>query len=93
MQIDTYQNGENTAQSIYTFNGLNRTRKGAVTEFLDLNNMSSKEYPCASPRDKRKAVAELPENIQCSVAPDDAPEGFTGIAGDKFYDNGVVKSE
>ncbi len=93
MQIETYQNSENIGQSIYTFNGLNRTRRGAVTEFLDMNNMSSKEYPCASSRGKRKAVAELPLNIQCSGAPDDAPEGFTGIAGDKFYYNGAVKSE
>ena len=88
--------GDMNRQSIYSFYGLNRTRKGTRSEFEDMKNMSSKEYPCASPRGRRKTVAEVEGNIQAVVPPDstvtDNITAFTGVKDDIFYYNGVRKT-
>lgn len=80
----------------YKFLGLNRQRYTNKGEFESMKNMSSSEYPCAAPRGKRTAVCDIPGTVQAVAAPDsynvDELTGFTGIAGQAFYYNGVKKS-
>lgn len=96
MNINTYSDTNLQATSIYNFYGLNRTRRGSRGEFEDMKNMSTLEYPCAAPRGSRETVVTK-QNIQLSVAPDSTNvreiTEFTGIADEKFYYNGVVKSD
>lgn len=96
MNINTYSDTNLQATSIYNFYGLNRTRRGSRGEFEDMKNMSTLEYPCAAPRGCRETVVTK-QNIQLSVAPDSTNvreiTEFTGIADEKFYYNGEVKSD
>lgn len=96
MNINTYSDTNLQATSIYNFYGLNRTRRGSRGEFEGMKNMSTLEYPCAAPRGSRESVVTK-ENIQLSVAPDSTNVSevtqFTGIADEKFYYNGEIKSE
>ena len=95
MEFDIYPSSQNSKQNIYNFYGLNRTRKRSKGEMEDMLNMSSREYPCASPRLGRKKIAEA-ENIVVACAPDETTvsevTGITGIADGSFYYNGEVKS-
>lgn len=95
MRINEYADTELEKQNIYNFYGINRTRKCSKGEMEDMLNMSSREYPCASPRLGRKKIAEA-ENIVVACAPDETTvsevTGITGIADGSFYYNGEVKS-
>lgn len=86
----------NTAAATDNFYGLNRTRCPAQGEMEDMRNMSSDEYPCAAPCVGRKEIAKTDKEILSVVAPmGNLPEnitGFTGVAGDAFYYNGVRKT-
>ncbi|MGM9937167.1 MAG: hypothetical protein ACI38A_07460 [Candidatus Ornithomonoglobus sp.] len=85
-----------TSTSIYSFGGLNRTRKASKNEFSNMGNMSSREYPCLAPRTVHEDICHTGGAIQCAVAPEtpyaESIEGLTGIANEAFYYNGVKKS-
>lgn len=96
MEIGISDGSKNTATRTENFYGLNRCRRPSAGEMEDMTNMSSREYPCASPRGGRESVAESEGKILAAVAPDEAfsdtIEGFTGVSGDAFYYNGVRKT-
>lgn len=95
-----YQNSETeykeTASSIYRFYGLNKTRSGQRGEFESMRNMSASEYPLAAPRGSREVIVKTDEEISAVLAPDstntNSVDGITGIVGDGFYYNGILKS-
>lgn len=49
---------DNTRAAVHTFLGLNRMNKGADGEWADMQNMSTREYPCLAPRMMRKKIFE-----------------------------------
>lgn len=83
-------------KNIYSFYGLNRTRRGTKGECEEMENMSSKEYPCASPRGGRRLISQADSSIKVLASPDSTTvssvTGITGIADGGFYYNGVLKS-
>ena len=96
MKHDITYGYDPTKSSVFNFYGLNRTRRTSKGEFVDMENMSTLEYPCAAPRGRRKKVVSGIENIQYACAPlisdTDKINSFTGIANEKFYYNGNVVS-
>lgn len=96
MQFNTYSSYDPSSVNTYNFYGLNRTRRGSKGEFESMLNMSSREYPCAAPREARVSVAATSNIIHCAVAPDStnstSVDGLTGVSGGIFYYNGVAKS-
>lgn len=96
MEIGISGGSKNTATRIENFYGLNRGRRPLAGEMEDMINMSSCEYPCASPRGGREAIAEAVGEILTPMAPDEAftdeITGFTGVSGNAFYYNGVRKT-
>lgn len=96
MQIAVSKGTENRATQINTFLGLNRLRRPDMGEAEAMENMSSDEFPCASPKKGRELVAEATGKILAVAAPDAAftqsISGFTGISGDGFYYNGERKT-
>lgn len=91
-----YSNYENNTASTYRFYGLNRTRIGQRGEFEAMRNMSTDEYPLASPRAPRERMVSVTDEIAAAAAPDSTTvsnvTGLTGVAGGRFYYNGAVKS-
>jgi hypothetical protein len=98
MLFDTLSGQEPTKTNTYNFYGLNRTRRAQKGEFEEMENMSTDEYPCASPSIKRRPDSGIitQQNIKAAAPPDisnvSALEKFTGIANGSFYYNGVIKS-
>lgn len=92
-----YDESSITSANIYSFGGLNRTKKVSRNEFADMGNMSAREYPCLAPRTKHERIFDTSGVIQCAAAPDapyaESIEGLTGIADEAFYYNGVKKSK
>lgn len=80
--------------NISNFYGLNRMQTTVSGEMSDMRNMSSYEFPCASPRRGRQKVCDLPENAKAITANDssDTVSGFTGVAANAFYYNGETVS-
>ena len=97
MYFGQYANYDPTKTSTYNFYGLNRTRRTSKGEFSDMKNMSTHEYPCATPRKPRSFVCKAPDEINAIIAPDstnvESIEGFTGISSGGFYYTGVLKSK
>ena len=98
MYIDALPGQEPTKTNTYSFYGLNRTRKGRKGEFEDMENMSTDEYPYASPTPQPIGQTVItPGTITLALPPliNNTQEitGFTGIANEKFYYNGRVVSE
>ncbi len=97
MYFGQYSNYDPTKTSTYNFYGLNRTRRTSKGEFADMKNMSSHEYPCATPRKPMRTVCKAADKINAIIAPDstnvESVTGFTGISGGGFYYNGTLKSE
>lgn len=97
MQFGLQSAEENSRTKIYSFGGLNRTRKGNRNEFSNMKNMSADEYPCAAPCGGRKKIAEAQTVINVACAPDstnvDEVTGITGVADNGFYYNGELKSK
>lgn len=96
MEFDLYPAKDCEARRIGGFYGLNRSRRASAGEMADMRNMSSDEYPCASPRAGRVTAAMAPGEPLAAAAPDstvtDKLSGFTGIAAGGFYYDGVRKS-
>lgn len=96
METGISRGGKNTVRVIDTFYGLNRTRRPVNGECGAMRNMSSAEFPCASPCAGREVIAEAPKDIDICVAPDeafsDSITGITGVYGRAFYYNGVRKT-
>lgn len=97
--MEQYTNmARDSSQSVLTdrFYGLNRTRKPNQGEMESMQNMSSGEFPCASPALSRSAVVSVSNDIQAVAAPDSSASsgvtGLTGIMNGAFYYNGVKKS-
>lgn len=97
MRFGIYTANENKKGSIYSFGGLNRTRRGSKYEFSDMLNMSANEYPCVAPCDGRLKIADAQTVINTVCAPDitntDVIMGITGVCDGGFYYNGVLKSD
>ena len=98
MYIDALPGQEPTKTNTYSFYGLNRTRKGRKGEFEDMENMSTDEYPYASPTPKPIGQTVItPGTITLALPPliniTKEITGFSGIANEKFYYNGRVVSE
>ncbi len=87
---------KNSATRVDEFYGLNRTRRPSQGEMEDMVNMSSNEYPCASPRSNRNEIVKTENEILTVTAPISAftedVTGFTGVMGNGFYYNGVRKT-
>ena len=96
MQFNYSDGYQNTRLNTYKFLGLDRGHYTYKGEMEDSYNMAADEYPCAAPRMPRVKVCDLPDNVQAVAAPDvydtDSVTGFTGIADEQFYYNGVIKS-
>ncbi len=96
MEIGISGGSKNTAAAITDFYGLNRCRRPVRGEMTDMENMSSNEFPCAAPRGGRDKVFETENEILAITVPEEAfsnsIDGFTGIAGNVFYYNGVRKT-
>ncbi len=86
----------NTKTRMYSFGGLNRTRKSGRNEFADMYNMSANEYPCIAPQGGRMKITDSTDTIKAIAPPDpcntEELTGITGVCGNAFYYNGVVKS-
>lgn len=98
MYIDALPGQEPTKTNTYSFYGLNRTRKGRKGEFEDMENMSTDEYPYASPTPQPIGQTVItPGTITLALPPliNNTQEitGFSGIANEKFYYNGRVVSK
>ena len=97
MEFGLHNASENSRTKIYTFGGLNRTRKGNRYEFSDMHNMTADEYPCAAPCGENKKIAEANTCISAICAPDatniSEVTGITGVCDGGFYYNGVLKSK
>ena len=96
MEFGLYTAKENGTVNISSFEGLNRKAKGAMNEFVDMLNISAAEYPCLSPCNSRKKIAEAEDGIR-AVAPPDLTNtadvtGITGVCDGGFYYNGILKS-
>ena len=96
MEFGLYTAKENGTVNISSFEGLNRKAKGAMNEFVDMLNISAAEYPCLSPCNSRKKIAEAEGGIR-AVAPPDLTNtadvtGITGVCDGGFYYNGILKS-
>lgn len=96
MVIGVSGGSKNTATMTDNFYGLNRTRQTSNGEMEDMRNMSSDEFPCASPRSNRNEIVKTENEILAVTAPISAftedVTGFTGVMGDGFYYNGVRKT-
>ncbi len=96
MEFGLYGAKDIKRSKIYSFGGLNRTRKGNRNEFSDMYNMSNSEYPCIAPCGGRETIASFDEWVGAVVAPDgtncDDVTGVTGVVDGGFYYNGVLKS-
>ena len=77
------------------FGGLNRTGQIQDHEFLEMGCLSSGEFPFLSPSRERRQVCAVDGGIEAVIAPKlevgTQLTAFTGVAGDKFYYNGVQK--
>ena len=96
MEFGLHGASENSSTKIYSFGGLNRTRKGNRNEFSDMRNMTAEEYPCASPCGEKQKIATAGEiNAVCAPDATNVSEvtGITGVCDGGFYYNGVLKSE
>lgn len=74
-------------QSIIEFKGLNKNPVVEDGEFIDMKNLSSKDYPCLSPRGKREVLVNIPNASEIACF----GEKLFFIADDKFYYNGEEK--
>lgn len=96
MEFGISHGGANSSNKIYSFYGINKTRKGAVGEMEDMKNMTSDEFPCTSPRGGRNVAVTCENPINAVAAPDytnsDSVLGLTGVSGGGFFYNGVLKS-
>lgn len=96
MVIGVSGGSKNTATITDNFYGLNRTRHTSNGEMEDMKNMSSDEFPCASPRCNRNEIVNTENEILAVTAPISAftedVTGFTGVIGNGFYYNGVRKT-
>ncbi len=96
MVIGVSGGSKNTATMTDNFYGLNRTRHTSNGEMEDMKNMSSDEFPCASPRCNRNEIVNTENEILAVTAPISAftedVTGFTGVMGNGFYYNGVRKT-
>lgn len=101
MYIGTYGGRNTDKTNLYNFYGINRMRRPNATEFVDMENMATNEYPCAAPRGKRLEITDVGESdILAVIAPDTTTasniEGVTGIVSDggtvNFYYNGTRKN-
>ncbi len=96
MEFGISNPASNNRTRIYSFGGLNRTRKGGRHEFADMYNMSANEYPCLAPQGGRQIIKSVSSSISAVVAPDpsvtSSVQGITGVYGYGFYYNGECKS-
>ena len=96
MELGICPAGENSKTKVYSFGGLNRTRKGSKNECSDMYNMSIDEYPCTSPCKSKSKIADAQEAMNAVCAPDatnvSAVTGITGVCDGGFYYNGELKS-
>lgn len=97
MQLGLYAASGNKYIRDTHFYGLNRQRRSKQGEFEDMENMSSAEFPCISPRKGRIKAADAPGKISAVCPPSSENDtelvGFTGIANGAFYYNGKKKSK
>ncbi len=96
MEIGISKGNGNSGIRIENFYGINRGKRPQMGEMEDMENLSSKDFPCVSTCGDRETIATANGEIHKSVAPDsaftDSITGFTGVSGNAFYYNGVKKT-
>lgn len=94
MQFELYGARTNSKRQIAAFGGINRTHNQGYGEAEEMQNMSSRIFPCLAPRLGREIVCGTESGILAAVPPDSDEDvkGLTGVCGGGFYYNGILKS-